>query len=106
MKKIAFWCVSIITPILTYAVCPDCKPQKIYVHLEDFTFEENGIWLKEPTNRIVKEGVTSIHYDEGGYYIRGYREERVWTCPDCHKKTEGRYSDTLVCKWCGWPPTL
>ena len=90
---------ALMLPMIACAVYT--PEEKVYVELEDLTFDANGIWLKDPVDRWVV-GAEAVHFDASGYYVVK-NEKKTWVCPKCSRVNPGTGPGVWGCELCGWP---
>ncbi len=73
--------------------------RKIRVHLDNFTFEDGGIWFLKPSSNV-RCGIAALRSDTVGYYYLDSIDE-YWECPNGHRNPGVYYGQK--CTSCGWP---
>lgn len=98
-KKSGFFLSLLAFPLLGFTVCDNCPKDKVYVQLEDLSFDSDGIWFKN-NSLPVQVGVQSLHVDSFGYYVA--KQDQSWKCPHCGKINKDPYPQN-PCTRCGFP---
>lgn len=75
--------------------------EKIYINIEDITFDDNVIVLHTESNGICL--CTRANYaDSQGFYALS--DEEFWICPKCKTRNPGRFRREKCCNPnCDWP---